>query len=341
MGGLLMEELYKKINEMKLTPLTAMEIDELLDQYKDLDNDFPQLTVNNMNQPPIDLKEKMKELTRKVDEASSQVEEIFQFVRKKDTIPIKEVTRDLIPIIRQASEVPHVYYLFKELQEKDEYTYRHNICVAVISAMLAKWLGFNEDQIHEIELAGLFHDIGKTKIPYYLLHKQSRLSPREFEEMKKHTIYGYKLIQNTSYLSEEVALVALQHHERMDGGGYPFHLKSEKIHPYAKIISVADVFHALSSERIYHKAMPFYQVITHLNDTLHGRFDPHTIIVFLNKMTETLVGKKVQLNNGQLGTILMNNQYRPLRSVILLESGEIIDLQKQPDLHIEKVIQVV
>lgn len=117
--------------------------------------------------------------------------------------------------------------------------------------------------------------------------------------MNRHTIYGYKLIQKTTSLSDAVAYVALQHHERMDGRGYPLQLRQEQIHPYAKIISVADVFHALSAERIYKKASPFYQVITHMNDTLHGRFDPVTIITFLNRMTELLVGKTVQLSNGQ------------------------------------------
>lgn len=78
-----------------------------------------------------------------------------------------------------------------------------------------------------------------------------------------------------------------------------------------------------------------------MNDTLHGRFDPVTIITFLHKMTELLVGKKVQLSNGQKGTIVMNNQYRPLRSIIQMENGHIIDLQNQPQLHIEKVLTVM
>ncbi|MGN1387538.1 MAG: hypothetical protein ACI4XS_13145 [Bacillus sp. (in: firmicutes)] len=104
---------------------------------------------------------------------------------------------------------------------------------------------------------------------------------------------------------------------------------------------MADVFHALSTERPYKKAVPFYQVITHMNDTLHGRFAPITVITFIHKMTELLVGKKVQLSNGQKGTIVMNNQYRLLRSIIQLENGHIIELLKQPERHIEKVLTVM
>ena len=330
-----------KQSNQYITPLTHEEIDQLLDQYKDLDYTIAKIGAEKEKKMPKNMKEKIRELTHGIDEASANVEEIFQYVRRKDEIPIKEVMDDIVPIIQQASEVPHVYYLFKELQDKDDYTYRHNICVAVISAMIGKWLGYNEEQLHELELAGLFHDIGKTRIPLYLLHKRGKLTPSEVEEMNKHTIYGYKLIKNTPSLSDAVALSALQHHERMDGKGYPFQLRSEQIHPYAKIINVADVFHALSSERSYKKAVPFYQVITHMNDTLHGRFDPITIITFLHKMTEMLVGKTVMLSNGQKGTIVMNNQYRPLRSVIQMENGHIVDLQQQPELHIEKVLTVI
>lgn len=336
-----MKEFNSEQNSNHLTPLTHEEIDKLLTKYRNLDFTLSEREIKNEKQALSNYKEKIKELTRGIDEASAQVEEIFQYVRRKDEIPIKEVMSDIVPIIKKASEVPHVYYLFKELQEKDDYTYRHNICVAVISAMLGRWLGYSDEQLREIELAGLFHDIGKTKVPLYLLHKQGKLTASEVEEMNKHTIYGYKLIKNTTYLSNPVALAALQHHERMDGRGYPFQLRQEQIHPYARIINVADVFHALSSERVYKKASPFYQVISHMNDTLHGRFDPVTIITFLHKMTELLVGKSVQLSNGQVGTIVMNNQYRPLRSVIKMEDGVIVDLQKYPELHIEKVLSAV
>lgn len=333
-----MREFDIKQNHNHLTPLTNEEINKLLMRYKNLDFNLSEIKMINEKQLPKSTKEKIKELTRGIDEASAQVEEIFHYIRRKDEIPIKEVMSEIVPIIEQASEIPHVYYLFKELQEKDDYTYRHNICVAVISAMLGKWLGYSDEQLREIELAGLFHDIGKTKVPLYLLHKHAKLTASEVNEMNKHTIYGYKLIQNTTHLSDAVALAALQHHERMDGRGYPLQLRQEQIHPYARIINVADVFHALSSERVYKKASSFYQVITHMNDTLQGRFDPVVIITFLHKMTELLVGKSVQLSNGQTGTIVMNNQYRPLRSVIKMEDGSIIDLQQQPDLHIEKVI---
>lgn len=173
-GGRKMEKL-KTHND--LTPLNHDEIDQLFVQYKDLNYALTEFDVKNEKRIPENSKEKIEELTRGIDEASAKVEEIFQYIRRKDEIPVKEVMRDIVPIIEQASEVPHVYYLFNELQEKDAYTYQHNICVAVISAMLGKWLGYSEEQLHEIQMAGLFHDIGKTKVPLYLLHKQGELTP--------------------------------------------------------------------------------------------------------------------------------------------------------------------
>lgn len=331
---------HVQLNQNRITPLTRKEIDELFLHFKHDIDYFPMM--NKSERFPISKKVKLEinEISRNVDDASHQIEEIFQGIRKTDNVPINEIKKDIVPVISQATEIPHVYHLFEELQKKDEYTYRHNICVGVIAGLIGKWLGYKEEALREIELAGLLHDIGKTKISNEILHKPTKLTKQEYKEIKKHPLYGYDLLRKTPNLAESIVMTALQHHEREDGLGYPFRLKGSQIHPIAKIVAVADVFHAMSSDRIYREATPFYKVITKMNDDVFGMFDPKVMIIFLRQMMETLIGKRIQLSDGRVGTIIMNHPYNPLRSLVQLENKEFIDLRKEPHLQIEKVFKL-
>ncbi len=321
----------------KDTPLTVQEIDIL---FQTLNGAKIGKTANKNTYTsiPVSSEEKQQAIKYKVNQATEQIAEIFTFVREKNSLPIKEIERDIIPVINEAVEIPHVYYLFQELYEKDEYTYRHTICVAVIAGLLGKWLGFGQEKLRELELAGILHDIGKTMVPEYILRKPGKLTEKEYEEIKKHTVHGYQLIRDTS-LPDSISLSALQHHERENGTGYPFRLKGAQIHPIAKIIAVADVFHAMSSDRIYRNAEPFYKVIAKMNEDVYGRFDPAILLVFIQRLMETLIGKRVRLSDGTEGVILLNHPYNPLRSTIMTDHKEIIDLTRHKQLNIERVLE--
>ena len=321
----------------KDTPLTVQEIDILFQTLNGAEIGKT-ANKNTYTSIPVSSEEKQQAIKYKVNQATEQIADIFTFVREKNSLPIEEIERDIIPVINEAVEIPHVYYLFQELYEKDEYTYRHTICVAVIAGLLGKWLGFGQEKLRELELAGILHDIGKTMVPEYILRKPGKLTEKEYEEIKKHTVHGYQLIRGTS-LPDSISLSALQHHERENGTGYPFRLKGAQIHPIAKIIAVADVFHAMSSDRIYRNAEPFYKVIAKMNEDVYGRFDPAILLVFIQRLMETLIGKRVRLSDGTEGVILLNHPYNPLRSTIMTDHKEIIDLTRHKQLNIERVLE--
>lgn len=321
----------------KDTPLTVQEIDILFQTLNGAEIGKA-ANKNTYTSIPVSSEEKQQAIKYKVNQATEQIADIFTFVREKNSLPIEEIERDIIPVINEAVEIPHVYYLFQELYEKDEYTYRHTICVAVIAGLLGKWLGFGQEKLRELELAGILHDIGKTMVPEYILRKPGKLTEKEYEEIKKHTVHGYQLIRGTS-LPDSISLSALQHHERENGTGYPFRLKGAQIHPIAKIIAVADVFHAMSSDRIYRNAEPFYKVIAKMNEDVYGRFDPAILLVFIQRLMETLIGKRVRLSDGTEGVILLNHPYNPLRTTIMTDHKEIIDLTRHKQLNIERVLE--
>lgn len=156
------------------------------------------------------------------------------------------------------------YVLFKEMYQEDSvenllidlkkhdlYTYHHSLNVSFYGMLIGKWIGLSGEEIKEMGVAGLLHDIGKIQISSALLNKKEKLTSKEFDEIKMHTIYGYNRIKKIENFSEEIKKAVLMHHEREDQSGYPFGLKRSEMNIHAKIIAVADVYDAMTSERAY------------------------------------------------------------------------------------------
>lgn len=310
-------------------PLTIPEIDFKMEELKKGEST---LTEDHV-QPKVKTHER-------INKASIQINNIFQDIRKEGKIQLEKVEvikAEVAPVIAQAAKNPDVYYLFEEMQANNEYTYKHNIGVGIIATYLGMKLGLSKENLSALTLAATLHDVGKTRIPDSILEKPGKLTAAEYEEMKRHAIYGYELLKNIPGIPPSIALTALQHHEREDGKGYPLGLKGNDIHHHSKIVAIADVFHAMSSNRVYHQAMPFYKVIEQMNSDMFGKFNPEILLEFVNQLMSTLVGKEVTLTNGRIGTIIMINPYDPLK-VLLKTSSGIMDLRMEKEWQIERII---
>jgi HD-GYP domain-containing protein (c-di-GMP phosphodiesterase class II) len=191
--------------------------------------------------------------------------------------------KKLIPAINKISEDSCLFALLNDLQVKDDYTYYHNIGVSIIATMIGKWMHLSAQDLSVLSVSAFLHDIGKLKVPNEILNKAGKLTESEFEIIKNHTIYGYEIINKTIGYSHRHALVALQHHEREDGSGYPIGLKGEKQDILSKIVAVADVFHAMSSKRVYHDAIPYHQVLQKMQQDAFGKLDPIITTLFMEK----------------------------------------------------------
>lgn len=186
----------------------------------------------------------------------------------------------------------------------DEYTYAHLINVSVYSLLLAKWMGLNDDQMKEVAIAGLLHDIGKTQIPVEILNKRGPLSEDEFEIMKEHAILGYQLIKNNKNISMEVKRAIIMHHEKEDGTGYPFGLKGNQKNLYSKIITVADIFDAITSEKVYKQRQTPFEAFKEMEKIGYDTVDPKVMMVLLNNMPNCFIGSKVKMENGDIGEVV-------------------------------------
>lgn len=155
--------------------------------------------------------------------------------------------------------------------------------------------------------------------------------------MKKHTTFGYEMIRDTVGTNHTQALVALQHHERMDGSGYPFGVLGNRITDFSKIVAVADVFHAMTSDRFYRKAAPLYEVLLQMEESVFGKLDPYICRVFINKLMQSMLGNEVELTDGRKGKIVMILATDPLRPLVNIDE-DFIDLSKHRSLGIVRVI---
>lgn len=214
--------------------------------------------------------------------------------------------------------------------------YAHCLNVALISRMIGKWLKLSAENLQTLTLAGLLHDIGKTKIPDEVLNKQGRLTEEEFQLMCSHAQLSYEILEPLP-LDTHIKKAALMHHERCDGSGYPNHLKTDVIDDYALVIAIADVYDAMTAARAYRAPLCPFQVIAEFEKDGLQKYKPKFILTFLQRIASTYQNNHVLLSDGRAANIILLNQNHLSRPLVQLDSGECIDLSRS-ELYINAII---
>lgn len=251
-------------------------------------------------------------------------------------LPIYELRHQLELLIKQSKSYNVLTFVPRNMNEYD-YLFHNAILSALTSYCIAQWHGLPQKDWMQVAFAGLLHDIGNTKIDPAILYKPSPLTDEEREEMRMHTTYGYQQLRKTSAINEGVRLTSLQHHEKMDGTGYPFRLTGDKIHIYAKIVGISDIFHAMTLNRRYKKAQSPYLVLEQIKSEAFGKLDPSIVQTFVDKVTQFHNGMRVRLSNDKIGEIVFSDRQYPTRPMVSVQ-GEIINLIQARHLYIEEVL---
>ena len=192
--------------------------------------------------------------------------------------------------------------------------------------IIAKNRGLSTKEVQQIGVSGLLHDLGKSRIPNEILNKPGRLTEEEFEVMKTHPVLGYNMIKDKPELSTATKLGVLQHHEKMNGNGYPLKLQGDQITPFARILSVADIYDALVTERPYKDAFSPRDAVEMIM-AMTGDLDIHMIQSFLNSVILYPVDSIIKLSTGEFAKIVQNIPGYPTRpTVITLNHGQIYAL---------------
>lgn len=226
--------------------------------------------------------------------------------------------------------------MLHNMRQYDDATYMHCMNVSLLGNILGQWLGLGTYDLQVLTIGGLLHDIGKLTIPDSIVKKPGQLSPAEYGVIKTHTVQGYKILQQFP-IDENVRDIALMHHERCDGSGYPLNLTTDRISPYAKIISICDVYDAMTAARCYRGPMCPFQVISIFESEGYQKYDSKFIMTFLEHIAESYMNNRVRLSNGKEGDIVFMNRNSLSRPLIQC-GNEFIDLSKRSDLSIEALV---
>ncbi|TCP55580.1 HD-GYP domain-containing protein (c-di-GMP phosphodiesterase class II) [Tumebacillus sp. BK434] len=209
----------------------------------------------------------------------------------------------------------------------DNYLYSHSVNVGIYSAALGMALGLKRDALIDLGIGALLHDIGKTMVPMEILMKPGKLTDEEYALMKQHAFWGYEILKEHDDIPLISAHCALQHHERLDGSGYPRSLQGDGIHLYGQIVGIADVYDALTSNRVYRKAYLPHEALEILFAST-GQFDGDLIRKFRDNVALYPLGLTVTLNSGETAVVVDINTKYPHRPILrVLKDAEGRDLQ--------------
>ncbi len=222
------------------------------------------------------------------------------------------------------------------LEDFDEYTFTHSINVSLIAYTLGQWLDFKEERLKEIAVAGLLHDIGKTNIDINIINKPGALDENELQIMKGHTIQGFRTIEKQD-IPYDVKMAVLMHHERYDGSGYPLGAKNDQISDYAKIIAIADIYDALTSDRVYRKKYSPFKAIRFLQEEHLTKLDTKFLMTFLHNIAYCYLDSWVELSTGEEGKIVFVNKYKPANPIVQVDNG-MIDLSQETNVTITRIL---
>lgn len=230
----------------------------------------------------------------------------------------------------------HLLDMMQCMRGYDDQTYAHSMNVALICNVIGKWLHMEQDELNILTTCGLLHDIGKLKIPAEIITKPGKLTDEEYNIVKNHPMYGFEILQSKN-LDERVKISALQHHERYNGKGYPLGISKDGIAYFSSIVAIADVYDAMTANRVYRKGICPFTVIEEFERSKEN-YEPRTLYLFMERTIEAYMNTEVLLSNGQKGRVVLLNKTVLSRPIILTDDQQTIDLSKQPDIKIESLL---
>ncbi|MDR2028360.1 MAG: HD-GYP domain-containing protein [Treponema sp.] len=260
---------------------------------------------------------------------------------------IDNITGRLIQAVREQRDSIIGFILGGEVSGHEQA--KSSVNTAILASLISLELRFLNHKIMQVVTGALLHDVGMLRLPKDILDKRGGLSDAELQRMQAHPLYGYKIICKELLYPEDVGIIALQHHERWDGEGYPRRLSGIEIDMGARIVSVADAFEAMVSEKPYRNSMMGYQAMKNLLSDNSRRFDPDVLKAFIQTMGIYPIGSIILLNNGSIARVVEVQGDAPLRPKICIlidefgkvyeqGQGDIIDLLAEKSLFIARAI---
>lgn len=281
--------------------------------------------------------EDFKKFNRTYVKMVDHVQENFgEVIRGESDFNMDRLLTDTYSLIEEGRNGIHLFEMLHGIREYDDISYVHSLNVSLICNIFAGWLKFDKEETKILTLAGLLHDVGKMLIPKEILTKAAKLNDDEYEIVKTHSFKGYQALKDAP-IDVRVKYAALMHHERCDGSGYPNGFKGDQIEDFAKIVAIADVYDAMTSNRRYRHAICPFDVVENFERDGFLKYDPKFLMIFLERIVESYVHTIVRLNDGREGEVVLINKLSLARPVIRVGS-QFVDLSREHNLMIEAII---
>lgn len=281
--------------------------------------------------------EEFQTFSKKLDSTTANFSsKLAELLEGDAPLDMDSLYQNVIDIIPESATTINIFDMIHNTREHNDPVYAHSINVALIANILGRWLDFSDEDLKVLTVAGLLHDVGKSRIPENILNKPGKLSSSEFEIIKNHPIYGHNLLKGRG-MDSRILNATLQHHERSDGSGYPNGLKDDEIDSFAKIIAIADVYDAMTASRDFRSSTCPFKVVALFEQEGLGKYDPHYILIFLERIVLTYINNNVQLSDGRIGEVVMINKLNLSRPIVKI-GEEFVDLSTKKDLIIESIV---
>ncbi|MGM0593269.1 MAG: HD-GYP domain-containing protein [Pseudomonadota bacterium] len=260
------------------------------------------------------------------EQAHRYINDIFEEIRIGRTLSIDQARSLTDETVDSLMDNENTLVWLTLLKRKDEYTSFHSINVCVLSVLFGRYLGLSEDELRVLGLGALLHDIGKMRVPLAILNKSSRLSSEEMAQMQQHPALGVEILADSSGIPPQVREIVHSHHERIDGSGYPRGLEGDEIGLYPMLVSIADVYDAMTSDRAYHLRISPHEALNVMYGWASSHFPEELLEAFIRCLGIYPVGSLVELSSGEVGVVLTVNRENHLSPTLLL----VLDRNKAP-----------
>ncbi|WP_075184615.1 HD-GYP domain-containing protein [Teredinibacter haidensis] len=326
--------------------LTNMGLTELyIDTHKGLDSPFtlPLPPKNATLQATVSLEQEREQAQKVYAEAKNLVNELMNNVKMGKAIDVGPVEGLADDINNSVLNNHNALLCLSAIREKDQYLLEHSINVGILMGVFSRFLGYEQELVHQLVTGALLHDIGKVRVPNHILHKPGKLTEDEWQEMKRHVVYGQETLLKSEGISEVALSICGMHHERLDGTGYPMGLKEFEINSYGKLAAIVDVYDAITASRVYHDGKPPAEAMQLLMDLSNDHLDRDLVLQFIRCMSVYPVGSFVELSNGSAGIVISTHPLEPVQPTVKViynvrhnkhEKPSIIDLAKETDITI-------
>jgi len=277
----------------------------------------PKIKLSSSKQVKPTVKEKSLEqefakASQQFDQHSQQLKNLYGELTigaKLDVSLLNQVSNDIVDSVLRNS---NAMAILSRLKDKDGYNWRHMINCTILMSVFAKYLGIKSEQIQQLALGAMLHDVGHTKLPQGLINKTENLNEFEFKSLKKHVVQSLGLVKGEAGISNLIMDMILNHHERIDGSGYPRGLSGTKISKPARMMAIVDVYDAMTSERPHQSGEEPIHALRYLLANKH-QFDAQLVQKFIKCLGVHPVGTIVRLTNDRLALVLEGNKQSPMK----------------------------